>query len=393
MNKQKIFLNLLGFTLLLTMVFTACEKESATPNDPFEPVPVGGSVSGVLHDQNQNSADSLLIEPVSGRFTTIDGFSFVASNDKLVLYFYLPAVSDTGLYHFTNERDYYFQLLLNGDTINGQQSSILIDIDTYEVHQNYSLVSGTFSGHFVYGQDASNYVWIDGGTFENIPISNTGETGNYAYYKGERMPLTETKAFITERERIFTFKIPGASIRVTDFITEENFPAWTRLDYYQMSSDLVIDNLNATEQKVSGEVKTREDFDLEVHYKDASYDVFPEVDDGDMVLVYNFGEEIIYFDSVKYVIPPLETDYILAYSGNKHLKMSKLFSPSDPNPTHGHVMVYNTGFTILPDEFSTHGFIYLSSNNTSAYFEAGRIGNAVQFRPLSILGKNIPVEM
>src|SRR5690554_6483634 len=96
----------IGFAL----VFYGCTKDESNRTDPLPSLPEGGTVSGVFLNYNEAIADSFLISDVSGRATTLGGFSFLSANDAMELLFYFPDVSDTGFYPAPYTSDNYLRI-------------------------------------------------------------------------------------------------------------------------------------------------------------------------------------------------------------------------------------------------------------------------------------------
>ena len=80
--------------IALVLSFIACDKDEPYLIEKDIPLPRGGVVTGVFINNDQSTSDTFLISEVSGRYTSLGGFSFSTSNDNLqLLFFFLMKVS------------------------------------------------------------------------------------------------------------------------------------------------------------------------------------------------------------------------------------------------------------------------------------------------------------
>lgn len=325
---------------------------------------------------------------VSGRLTTQGGLSFIASNDSYELVFFFPNVNDTGHYASSYDRSGYFKLIENGDTITMSYSPIELHVTEFHQFSNHSLISGTFVIQEIYESGIEYIGYVQHGVFTNIPIVHNGPSGNYLIYQGEEADIQESKIMRTNNFFFSRYKFDNEYAYSLKYgMGSSSYSS------YKFSSgtfgQINISEINESGNTISGWIKTTEDIDLEIQ--------FQEMADGQMAMVYNFGEEIMYFDSVKYVVPELSpnTYDIYGYKGSSvEIKISASHDPQGMTSTHvqTHLYNYNGGITYLEDFLYGFSFLNFSSNNTKMSFEYGSVEMA-DFRQVCIKGKNIQLEM
>ncbi|NEN23838.1 hypothetical protein G3O08_10025 [Cryomorpha ignava] len=384
--------------LLAALTFLSCKKDVPEPTGeaPATVIPEGGMISGVYKCCNQTVIDSFMMSDVTGRLTSQGGLSFIGSNDSYELLFFLPQVIDTGLYANPFFVDKYLKVIENGDTTAMYSSDISLHITQYHQFSNYTLISGTFE---VWGINESINIpngSIESGEFTNIPLFHNGSDGNYVIYQGEEADISTSKIMITDKMFFSHFRFKDEYIHSIDYGESSSGLSPSTLSSGTANSKVNITELNESESTVSGWIKTKEEVDLELHFQTVDYMSFPELEDGQMAVVFNFGEEILYFDSAKYVIPEFPSNKvdIYGYKGEStETRISVFYNLVDASSIQGQSQLYNTGLTYL--ESMIYGFSYLdfSSDNTKLSFEYGRAMGEPIYRQLCIKGKNIPIGM
>lgn len=134
-----------------------------------------------------------------------------------------------------------------------------------------------------------------------------------------------------------------------------------------------------------------------MNFEDVSYMNFPELDEQQLALVFNFGEEIMYFDSAKYIVAEESylSDQIEAYNdGSIVMTIFILFDQQGIDVEQGHTVMANSGISFLPNEVDLYSFIDFSPDSTTASFEFGSMmGGMPGYKQVCIKGKNISVEI
>lgn len=379
--------------IALVLSFIACDKDEPYLIEKDIPLPGGGVVTGVFINNDQSTSDTFLISEVSGRYTSLGGFSFSTSNDNLQLLFFFPDVNDTGRYSYTIGNN--LRIIDGDDTIPTYTHFFNVDITHFDQFSNHNLVSGTFEVIASTLGPNEYYVEVQNGQFSNIPISDMPSNGNNVIYQGEEIGLTNSKSLIMDHIYFSKFNFADEFIYTTSFGLNDFDNANSTMSFDRMNSQIILSHQNPTENLVSGRIRTTSKVDLDLNFEGVSYMKFPELEDGQMAMVFNFGEVTMYFDSAKYFIKelPFEYRYIEAYA-NGEVSIS-MTVPSDIQGNYsdkGHSNLSNDGLTFLPAEVDVYGFIDLSSDHTIVSCEFGSMITSMPYNQVSIKGRNILVE-
>jgi len=398
MNKS-IFIYSFLF-VICALSFYACKKDTQEPNtqNPVSEIPEGGTVSGIY--TNETLVDSFMMSDVTGRLTSQGGLSFLASNNSYQLLFLFPAVNDTGLYGSLPLYNKFFKFIDNGDTTSTFYSPITFHVTQYDQFSNYTLISGTFKIQYI-EETANQYRGeISEGIFTNIPLVHNGAPGNYVIYQGEHEVINSSEVMVADNFFFSKFQFDGIALSSMQYDRTNGGHAGSGMNPYStLSSQMDISQIDESEQTVSGWIKIEEEYDLELHFQDTEYMSLPELEDGQMAMLFNFGEVIMYFDSAKCEIPEFPSNMfkIYGYYGSNVLRLSAPYDPQAANPIHGQTFLYNTGFPFLESLINGYSHRSFSANLTKMSFEFGRVmGSGVGSGPynqLYIEGKNIPIRM
>lgn len=368
------------FLFLITtgaVIFIACKKDEEKPSrSAVSGIPEGGTITGVFRDYAESVVDSFMIGDVSGRCTSLGGFSILSSNDSYELLFFFPDVNDTGSFSVPYKPTNHLRIIQNGDTLPSYTHDFIAHISHFEEFSNYTMISGTFKMTAAEGGPNGSYIEIKDGEFWNIPISDLPPEGNKVIYQGEETTLRSQKALITDYMFFTKFKFLNEYIYTSSYGLTSFDNSYSRSSFGHMGSQIAITERNQTESTVSGRMKTAEEVDLDLNFENLPYLNFPELEDGQVALVFNFGEEIMYFDSAKYVVaePLLSSGYIRGYKGGSiEFTIHTFFDQEDIAVNQGPTLLNQTGITFLKNEVYGYSFTSISPNNTTASFEYGTI--------------------
>lgn len=262
------------------------------------------------------------------------------------------------------------------------------------------MISGTFKIQYIEETVNQYRGEISEGIFTNIPLLHEGDPGNYLFYQGEEEVITNSKVMVADNFFFSKFKFDGIALSSMQYDKTNSGHAGSGMNpYSSLFSKIDISQIDESEQTVSGWIKIEEDYDLELHFQDTEYMSLPELEDGQMAMLFDFGEVITYFDSAKFVLNEFSSGMytIYGYYGSNMIRLSAPYDPQAANPIHGQTFLYNTGFTFIESLINGYSHRSFSSNNTKVSFEFGRVmGTGVGsegYNQLYLEGKNIPVEL
>src|SRR5690606_35355524 len=191
------------------------------------------------------------------------------------------------------------------------------------------------------------------------------------------------------------FQFADESVYTTSFGLSSFQNSYCHGSFGRIDSEIAISNQSQTENTVSGRIKSTEEVDLDFNFDNRSYMSFPALEEGQMALVFNFGEDILFFDSAKYIIPdfPFMQHQIEAYkNGSLVISITVLFDQQGADVNQGYSILANSGVSFLPDQVDLHSFIVLSPSDNIANFEFGSMMSGMPiYQQVALKGKNIPV--